>query len=114
MAIKVKAKQVEVVNEKDDLTWQDDRVDVFIYKNEGVPDPVYVAVNGHSFAIKPGVHVQIPRAVFQVLVDAKIETKEYEEIPNQPGQYTIKDVTYDRFFLQMSEIPKKESIGLDA
>lgn len=84
--------------------WRDDKINIKIHKMEGVPDPVFVGVNGVGFGIKPGETVSVPKAVLEVLENSNIETKEYTPDPLIPNQYTVVDVTIPRFAVSTREV----------
>lgn len=83
--------------EEDKLAWMKDRIDIMVHKVEGLPNPLYVGVNGKSFWIELGQWVHVPKAIYNTLVNAVIDTKEYISLPNIPGKYEIRDASNPRF-----------------
>ncbi len=82
---------------KEKVNWREDKIDIKIHKTEEMPDRVFVGINGVSFSIESGVWVLVPKALFEILENAKTETKAYTPDPLIPNQYAINEVTIPRF-----------------
>ena len=84
--------------------WRDDKIRLKISKGHDVPDPVFVGINGHTFAIKPGVWVTVPKAVVEVLDNSTICTTKYTVNPDNPSQYIKEPEEIDRFAVSTREV----------
>lgn len=86
------------------IDWKDDKVEIKIAKTKGTPDPVFVGINGNTFAIKPGHWVSVPRAVLQVLYDSVINTFRPAPDPNDPDKTINEPEDIDRFAISTREL----------
>jgi hypothetical protein len=85
------------MTKKRSTEWMKDRIYITIHPVPGLPDPVFAAINGKTFAIKPGEEVFVPKAVLQVLNDATVRTSRYIPHPSIVGQLVRTPVVLPRF-----------------
>lgn len=72
--------------------------EIMLHQVEGEPGSVEVIVQGKRSQLQKGVWISdVKDEVVEVLRNAVVETSEYVEVPNMPGQFTMKPVSYVRY-----------------
>lgn len=77
-------------------------IEVFIHNQDGEPNQVFLRMTGKDtpnkkWILKRGEWTKVPKEIITILRDTQVHTKEYAQDEKNPGQFTLRPVTYMRY-----------------